>query len=208
MSSRIPRKFLHANKKAWKFFKTTIQTKFANLNSISTTVKRTKKYCSSAFSFIRRRYRDIPRKVQYAFTSSPRRPSSSTSASYNFQHYYSQQSKCRASFSAIYIDELFPEQSIDNNYTEKKKLDHEIGSSALNKAEKRQNRNGNTTRETGETSSAAASGGGAGRKLPMLPQFRGVDERAEEFISKFREEMKLEREKSIIDFQEMLARSS
>lgn len=45
-------------------------------------------------------------------------------------------------------------------------------------------------------------------KLDFLPHFRGVDERAEEFISKFRQEMKLEREKSIIDFQEMLARSS
>ncbi|KAL8263610.1 hypothetical protein R6Q59_021740 [Mikania micrantha] len=36
---------------------------------------------------------------------------------------------------------------------------------------------------------------------------RGVDERAEDFISKVREDMKLQREQSILEFHEMLARS-
>lgn len=40
------------------------------------------------------------------------------------------------------------------------------------------------------------------------PQLRGVDERAEEFISKFREDMKLQKERSILEFQEMLARGA
>lgn len=40
------------------------------------------------------------------------------------------------------------------------------------------------------------------------PQLRGVDERADEFISKFRKEMKLQKDKSIIDYQDMLNRSS
>lgn len=35
-----------------------------------------------------------------------------------------------------------------------------------------------------------------------------VDERAEEFISKFHEEMKLQKERSNLEFQEMLARSA
>lgn len=39
------------------------------------------------------------------------------------------------------------------------------------------------------------------------PEFRGVDERAEDFISKVRKDMKLQREQSILNFQEMLARS-
>lgn len=39
------------------------------------------------------------------------------------------------------------------------------------------------------------------------PQLRGVDERAEEFICKFREDMKLQKERSILEFQDMLARS-
>lgn len=70
------------------------------------------------------------------------------------------------------------------------------------KSEKPLNGSGNSIIETGETS---GGGDSYGRKVSM---FRGVDERAEEFITKIREEMKLEREKSIIDFQEMLARSS
>ncbi|XP_062109332.1 uncharacterized protein LOC133819960 [Humulus lupulus] len=40
------------------------------------------------------------------------------------------------------------------------------------------------------------------------PQLRGVDERAEEFISNFREDMKLQKEKSILEFHEMLKRSA
>ncbi|KAK9288550.1 hypothetical protein L1049_017009 [Liquidambar formosana] len=44
--------------------------------------------------------------------------------------------------------------------------------------------------------------------IASSPQLRGVDERAEEFISKFHEEMKLQKEKSILDFEEMLARSA
>lgn len=44
--------------------------------------------------------------------------------------------------------------------------------------------------------------------VSSLPTIRGVDERAEEFISKFRQEMQLQREESILEFQQMLARSA
>ncbi|XP_021899576.1 uncharacterized protein LOC110815909 [Carica papaya] len=40
------------------------------------------------------------------------------------------------------------------------------------------------------------------------PHLRGVDERAEEFIFKFREDMRLQKERSYLEFQEMLARSA
>ncbi|KAF5736749.1 hypothetical protein HS088_TW14G00902 [Tripterygium wilfordii] len=40
------------------------------------------------------------------------------------------------------------------------------------------------------------------------PQLRGVDERAEDFISKVREDMKLQKERSHLEFQEMLKRSA
>ncbi|KAL7610278.1 hypothetical protein Lser_V15G13903 [Lactuca serriola] len=47
------------------------------------------------------------------------------------------------------------------------------------------------------------------RKGNMLRtrDIRGVDERAEDYILKVREQMRLQREQSILDFQEMLARS-
>jgi uncharacterized protein YeaO (DUF488 family) len=40
------------------------------------------------------------------------------------------------------------------------------------------------------------------------PHLRGVDDRAEDFISKFHEDMKLQKERSLLEFQEMLARSA
>uniref|UniRef100_A0A0V0HF92 Putative ovule protein n=1 Tax=Solanum chacoense TaxID=4108 RepID=A0A0V0HF92_SOLCH len=43
-------------------------------------------------------------------------------------------------------------------------------------------------------------------RTPSMPHINGVDKRAEEFISKVREDMELERQQSILDFQEMLAR--
>lgn len=45
-------------------------------------------------------------------------------------------------------------------------------------------------------------------KVSPIPEFRGIDERAEDFINKFRQDMKLQREQSILEFQEMLKRSS
>ncbi|KAL6522753.1 hypothetical protein OROHE_016600 [Orobanche hederae] len=44
--------------------------------------------------------------------------------------------------------------------------------------------------------------------FPVPPRFRCIDERAEEFIAKFRQEMHLEREQSILEFEEMLKRSA
>lgn len=73
------------------------------------------------------------------------------------------------------------------------------------------------THDAAGTSSAAAvrkgKEGNAERcadkcKIPLLPEFRGVDERADAFIAKFRNGMKLEREKSIQEFEEMLKRSA
>ncbi|KAL1563147.1 hypothetical protein AAHA92_05645 [Salvia divinorum] len=45
-------------------------------------------------------------------------------------------------------------------------------------------------------------------KISLLPRFQGIDERADEFIAKFRNDMKLEREQSIREFEEMLKRSA
>ena len=39
------------------------------------------------------------------------------------------------------------------------------------------------------------------------PQLQ-VDQKAEEFISKFRQDMRLQKERSLLEFQEMLARGS
>lgn len=44
--------------------------------------------------------------------------------------------------------------------------------------------------------------------VSSLPTIIGIDEMAEEFISKFRQQMQLQREQSILDFHQMLARSA
>ncbi|KAL6532422.1 hypothetical protein OROGR_014392 [Orobanche gracilis] len=41
-----------------------------------------------------------------------------------------------------------------------------------------------------------------------VPRFRCIDDRAEEFIAKFRQRMQLEREQSILEFEEMMKRSA
>lgn len=46
------------------------------------------------------------------------------------------------------------------------------------------------------------------RIIASSPQLHCVDDRAEDFISKFKEDMRLQRERSILEFQEMLKRSA
>lgn len=80
---------------------------------------------------------------------------------------------------------------------------------------------GNNTLGSASGGSGAGGGGGAKKRkkkvenssswkeyVSSMPNIKGVDERAEEFISKFRQEMQIQREQSIIEFQEMLARSA
>ncbi|KAL4567491.1 hypothetical protein LXL04_023076 [Taraxacum kok-saghyz] len=47
---------------------------------------------------------------------------------------------------------------------------------------------------------------GRKRDIAQIRDTRGVDERAEDYILKVRQQMRLQREQSLIDFQEMLAR--
>lgn len=106
----------------------------------------------------------------------------------------------------VYIDRLFEEKSSCSTSNEAKvmgetkEVSSAINGGTLNKdkggAKKREkvghNNNNNNWKEY----------------LASMPNIKGVDERAEEFISKFRQEMQLQREQSIIDIQEMLARSA
>ncbi|KAK3032052.1 hypothetical protein RJ639_035489 [Escallonia herrerae] len=86
----------------------------------------------------------------------------------------------------IYVDELFPEAASMQVADDAKKAKETVAS----------------------TSSSSTTLTDAWNNLSIHSKFRGVDERAEEFISKFREDMQLQREQSILEFQEMLARGS
>ncbi|KAI6693541.1 hypothetical protein NL676_021251 [Syzygium grande] len=103
-------------------------------------------------------------------------------------------------FRPIYIDELFDEPL-------------SVSSSKTTACVK-----GETSRSRTEVEGGKLAGERNGEKecdiderwraiVAMSPQLR-VDERAEEFISKFKEDIKLQRERSDIEFQERLKRSA
>lgn len=96
----------------------------------------------------------------------------------------------------IFVDELFAESS-ENIGLNRPKME---GAKMNMKTEQKQSLAPKDNIKAGESSKGKWD-------VKMLPKVRGVDERAEEFISKFKQDMKIEREQSILDFQEMLARS-
>ncbi|GAB4843120.1 hypothetical protein Ancab_013096 [Ancistrocladus abbreviatus] len=126
-------------------------------------------------------------------------PRSFTSSYVNYSHHYNphrqhhrrtQETKKSAS---VYVDMLFSEKQVS-------KAD-QMGASTSS--------SGNSTNEKGKDLGIIISGREAWKAyVSSMPPIRGIDERAEEFISKFRQQMRLQREQSILDFQEMLARSA
>ncbi|KAF3456505.1 hypothetical protein FNV43_RR01157 [Rhamnella rubrinervis] len=104
-------------------------------------------------------------------------------------YYYHDQLALYKSFEAIHIDELFEEPEASKG--------------------KQVHADGNEVVATTSGKSSLYSVEDAWQAvLASSPQLRGVDERAEDFICKFREDMKLQKERSILEFQEMLARSA
>ncbi|CAI9776908.1 unnamed protein product [Fraxinus pennsylvanica] len=163
-------------KKVWKSFKNKLQSKLREIN-FSKSIKTTKKHCLEAWLC---KFQTLTRRI------ARRR-----------HHHYG-----FAKSSAIYVDALFPGQA-------KEMVGSSSGTFTAAKSE-----NIKTLSEKKHVDEKISAGKGEPRntncadkwKIPLVPQFRGVDERAEEFIYKFREEMKLQREQSILEFEEMLAR--
>ncbi|KAM7462537.1 hypothetical protein LguiA_030658 [Lonicera macranthoides] len=96
----------------------------------------------------------------------------------------------------IFVDELFAEPSANISLYRPKMEDAKTNM----KTEQKQSLAPKDNIKAGESSKGKWD-------VKMLPKVKGVDERAEEFISKLKQDMKIEREQSILDFQEMLARS-
>ncbi|CAI9118181.1 OLC1v1019712C1 [Oldenlandia corymbosa var. corymbosa] len=227
-SFNLGKKLLPA-KKAWKNFKFTFRSKLQNLRINKKSIKTTKNNYIKALNKIRVL---IPTTIHSLITkrrhSSP--PRSRHHFHYNRHQYMSTTtSSSSSSSSAIHVDELFPgltgrihntvitSSSSSSSSTilggEKAKIEkvceqhHHIIISVNRPAaevkilERKNSSIKNDHRVQGNANYSKIS------FVNSLSRFRGVDERAEEFISKFRMEMKLEREQSILDFQEMLARS-
>ncbi|XP_057531247.1 uncharacterized protein LOC130809468 [Amaranthus tricolor] len=133
---------------------------------------------------------------------------------YNYQHIQPYSNSVPSSPATVYVDRLFEESS-------SKLKENNVGvtmeASTLKLKESNVTMEASTSGGAG-SSGCCDSGGGGGKKrknvvnkwreyISSMPAIKGVDERAEEFISKFRQQMSLQREQSIIDFHEMLARS-
>nr|GMD31559.1 uncharacterized protein LOC109175308 [Ipomoea batatas]GMD74403.1 uncharacterized protein LOC109175308 [Ipomoea batatas] len=181
-SFNLGKKLLPA-KKAWKSFSATFQSKLQKLK-LRKAIKRAKKRCVLAFNYIR------PLLSRKFYSLMIRRHTNSSKRPLQRRHFHRHHHNT-LNFPAIYVDELFPEPLSAPPPKRHGEEQQKVGSNSSS------------------SSSSNSNGGGSGWRVPSLPpHFRGVDERAEDFISKFRQDMKLEREQSILDFQEMLARGT
>ncbi|PIN03325.1 hypothetical protein CDL12_24152 [Handroanthus impetiginosus] len=191
-------KKLQPARKAWKSFKTHLQPKLHHpkfAKAITTLRQRFKVAYRSIFPFVHRKFLALTKR----------------SPPHHLHHHHHH---FRWSSSAIYVDELFPGpvQLVQPRITEENMAESSqkpgpekiIQSQQVDKEGAKVIGKGKA--EAGESSKSRAPADKW--SIPLAPQFRGIDERAEEFIAKVRQDMKLEREQSILEFEEMLKRSA
>ncbi|KAH7842425.1 hypothetical protein Vadar_005211 [Vaccinium darrowii] len=182
MSSFNLAKKLTPAKKAWMSFTKKLQSELHKLN-ISVSIEKTTRGLIPLCSI---RHLLISRSLTRHHSLSPR----------GCCLHHSHLDYIHKNVAAIYVDELCA-GVVNNPISHAKKLyQYEDEGKSLSTKEM----GGTSTSGRGETKAE-------GRTVFSLSQGQGIDERAEEFILKFREDLKLQREKSIRDFQEMLARS-
>ncbi|KAK4266148.1 hypothetical protein QN277_027112 [Acacia crassicarpa] len=194
-------KKLQPAKKAWRSFSNRIQSKVNELN-IHRAVRSTIQCLVSTFhSFrhfistkvLRRRRRPLPTRPYSYYKSSS-------------TYYHVQQ---QDNFSALRIDDLYAEPSASSSSSS-----FSLSASSGNVARGEMRSRGKTEMGNKDLVGKGESSNGLGTledawkvvvaKSPNLQ----VDEKAEEFIKKFHEDMKLQKERSLLEFQERLARST
>ncbi|KAH9764396.1 cotton fiber protein [Citrus sinensis] len=184
-------KKLKPAKRAWKSFTSNLQSKLQSLNvpkTLKTTTHRFINFCSLHLF--------IPFKKRFLTRTTHRR------SRYNhlYRQYYQQY---RRDFEAIFIDNLYSEP-ISSSSAHAKTTDH-----AHNAAETSSRGKEAAAHEKSNNKQSVYSVEDAWNAVvASSPQLRCVDERADEFIYKFREDMKIQRERSLLEYQEMLARGA
>lgn len=176
-------KKLQPAKKAWRNFSNTLQSKDHKLNipkAIKTTLKRILSTLRSLCHLITSRgHRSLATRRAYAASN---------------YHLHG------VNFSAISIEDLFAESPSTYVHANNNKT------YAQGKTGRGKEVIGNMDM-TGESSGINTIEDAWKVVVAKSPQLH-VDERADEFISKFHEDMKLQKERSLLEFQEMLARSA
>lgn len=180
--SRLARKLKPA-KRAWRSFTSKLKSKLESLNipnAIKTTTHGLIRFCSHHLL--------MPLKNRFVTKSASRR---------HFSYLYHNDHLLHKNFAAIYIDHLYQEPPPPPLVS---KTEHVKGSNAA------ETQTGSSSSTSGEVLNSIEDAWQA--IVAKSPQLRGVDERAEEFIYKFREDMKIQRERSLLEYQQMLARAS
>ncbi|GMY27134.1 Cotton fiber protein [Fagus crenata] len=184
MSRSSLAKKVHLAKKAWKSFTITLQSKFHKLKN-SKVIKTTTHRLLAMRSF----------RSLFPFKKHPLTKSSYRYSQHYYQHHNNQPQK---NFSAIHIDQLF-----DEPVSVHTKNRHAHAHAETSKGKEVLDEKISPTK-----SNSIYSVEDAWKVVVASSPHLQVDERAEEFISKFREEIKLQKERSILEFQEMLDRSA
>ncbi|CAJ1976434.1 unnamed protein product [Sphenostylis stenocarpa] len=177
-------KKLQPARKAWKSFSNKLQSKLHKLG-IPKTIKATfKRFLATLHSL----HHLVPSRGRRSLTS---RRSLYASSDYHVHG---------KNISAIRIDDLFTEPAssmhVHANKTHASQGETSRGKEVIEKKDLAGGSSGMNSIEDAWKAVVAKS-----------PQLQ-VDQKAEEFISKFREDMRLQKERSLLEFQEMLARGA
>ncbi|TKY53723.1 hypothetical protein E2542_SST25265 [Spatholobus suberectus] len=188
-------KKLQPAKKAWKSFSNTVQYKLHKLN-IPKSFKTTLQRLLSAFHSLGHL---IHSRLHHSLTTARPRATS---------YYHVQHKHC----AAIHIDDLFDKVNSVSMHATNKRSAHAQGQGETSKGKEKEKEKeehgiiykGNLVGESSGLNTIEDAWKVVAAKSPLLH----VDQKAEEFISKFREDMRLQKERSLLEFQERLARSA
>ncbi|XP_038903123.1 uncharacterized protein LOC120089795 [Benincasa hispida] len=198
MSRSTMEKKLRTAKKAWKKLTKSLQSKFHALHiskSINTATRRLTSAVQRSLRLL------IPSKFRRRLLSPKSSPSPYYRRNQNqnqnqILHQYDQHLHNPNNFAAIHIDELFAELPEPIA----KRSGGEITETSRGKEVMKEEKDEETSVYSIEDAWKIV--------VASSPHLRPVDERAEEFIRKFRREIILEKEKSLLEFEQMLARSA
>ncbi|KAF4349311.1 hypothetical protein G4B88_003143 [Cannabis sativa] len=219
------RRKLSPAKRAWKNFTKKLQPNIIHfINLINKHSSNIKTSCHHLLyilhSFLPTKFRSIS--------------SSAASSHRRFYHNYSHHHHNQAiynNFSAIHIDELFPYSASATTSASDIKKSNIVSRNTSNNITMHRDEAGTSSNDNSKENDKGKKVAVGDKDIKRVsssnnkqsiysveeawmavvaasPQLRGVDERAEEFISNFREDMKLQKEKSLLEFQEMLKRSA
>ncbi|XP_043710372.1 uncharacterized protein LOC122659306 [Telopea speciosissima] len=193
-------KKLRPAKKAWKGFTSALQRKIHKLKRSKGAIKKTTRRLNDTLAGVLNRSPSFPSCLLQRKIKKPVIARSTIRPHKHHKHHAHKQK-----FAPVYVDQLFTAEHISVQ------AEHLKAPTAATIVEMKLFK----TPALAETSKAASGGvhvppkGGSGQSvmdLKEVPQLRGVDERAEEFIARFKEEMRLQKQRSLGEYQEMLAR--